>query len=131
MAVFLADALVLGHLLFVAFVMAGGFLLARWPKLVWLHLPAAAWGTIIEFTGWICPLTPLENRLRMLGGGSAYGGGFIERYLLPILYPENLTLPTQQVLGGVVVGVNLVAYALAYRALRRKAVTQSAWRSRS
>lgn len=131
MAVFLADALVLGHLLFVAFVMAGGFLLVRWPKLVWLHLPAAAWGAIIEFTGWICPLTPLENRLRMLGGGSAYGGGFIERYLLPILYPENLTLPIQQVLGGVVVGVNLVAYALAYRALRRQAVTQSAWRSRS
>lgn len=131
MAVCLADALVLGHLLFVAFAIAGGFLLARWPKLVWLHLPAAAWGAIIEFTGWICPLTPLENRLRMLGGGSAYGGGFIERYLLPILYPENLTLPIQQVLGGVVVGVNLVAYALAYRALRRQAVTQSAWRSRS
>jgi uncharacterized protein DUF2784 len=131
MAVFLADALVLGHLLFVAFVMTGGFLLVRWPKLVWLHLPAAAWGAIIEFTGWICPLTPLENHLRTLGGGSAYSGGFVERYLVPILYPENLTLPIQQVLGGVVVGVNLVAYALAYRALRRKAVTQSAWRSRS
>ena len=120
MAVFLADALVLGHLLFVAFVMAGGFLLVRWPKLAWLHLPAAAWGATIEFTGWICPLTPLENHLRILGGGSPYSGGFVERYLLPILYPENLTLPIQQVLGGVVVGVNLVAYALAYRARRRK-----------
>ena len=131
MSLVLADALVILHLLFVAFVMAGGFLLVRWPRLVWLHLPAAAWGAIIEFTGWICPLTPLENHLRILGGGSAYSGGFVERYLLPILYPENLTLPTQQVLGGVVVGVNLVAYALAYRALRRKGVTQSAWRSRS
>ncbi len=131
MAVFLADALVLGHLLFVAFVVAGGFLLVRWPKLAWLHLPAAAWGAIIEFTGWICPLTPLENHLRLLGGERAYSGGFVERYLLPILYPENLTLPIQQVLGGVVVGVNLVAYALAYRALRRKVVAQSAWRSRS
>lgn len=119
-AVILADALVMVHLLFVAFVMAGGFLLVRWPKLVWLHLPAAAWGAIIEFNGWICPLTPLENHLRMLGGGNAYSGGFVERYLLPILYPESLTLPIQQVLGGAVVGVNLVAYALAYRALRRK-----------
>ena len=131
MSLILADALVILHLLFVAFVMAGGFLLARWPRLVWLHLPAAAWGATIEFTGWICPLTPLENQLRTLGGGSAYSGGFVERYLLPILYPENLTLPIQQVLGGMVVGVNLVAYALAYWALRRKAVTQSAWRSRS
>ena len=120
MTVILADTLVIMHLLFVAFVMAGGFLLVRWPKLAWLHLPAAAWGAIIEFTGWICPLTPLENHLRILGGSSAYSGGFVERYLLPILYPESLTLPIQQVLGGVVVGVNLVAYALAYRALRRK-----------
>jgi hypothetical protein len=131
MALFLADALVIMHLLFITFVMTGGFLLARWPKLAWLHLPAVAWGAIVEFTGWICPLTPLENHLRMLGGGGAYSGGFVERYLLPVLYPENLTLPIQQVLGGAVVGVNLVAYALAYRALRRKAVTQSAWRSRS
>ena len=121
MAVILADALVIVHLLFVAFVVAGGFLLVRWPKLVWLHLPAAAWGAFIEFTGGICPLTPLENHLRVLGGGSAYGGDFVGRYLLPILYPEYLTLSLQQLLGGVVVGVNLVAYALAYRALRRKA----------
>lgn len=119
MAIFLADALVLGHLLFVAFVMAGGFLVVRWPRLAWLHLPAAAWGAIVEFTGWICPLTPLENHLRVVGGGYAYSGGFVERYLLPILYPENLTVPIQQVLGVVVVGVNVIAYTLAYRALRR------------
>jgi hypothetical protein len=116
----LADAVVVVHLLFVVFVMAGGFLLARWPGLAWLHLPAAAWGALIEFTGGICPLTPLENRLRAQGGESAYSGGFVEHYLLPILYPENLTLPVQMVLGGVVVGVNLLAYALAYRAWRRK-----------
>ena len=121
MTIILADALVVVHLLFVAFVMAGGFLLARWPQLVWLHLPVAAWGAFIEFTGGVCPLTPLENHLRVLGGGSTYSGGFVERYLLPILYPENLTLPIQQVLGGVVVGVNLAAYALAYRAWRRGA----------
>jgi hypothetical protein len=120
MAVILADVLVIVHLLFVAFVVAGGFLLARWPKLVWLHLPAAAWGAYIEFSGGICPLTPLENRLRVLGGGSAYSGDFVERYVLPILYPGYLTLPLQQVLGGVVVGVNLVAYGLAYAAWRRR-----------
>lgn len=120
MNLILADALVLLHLLFVAFVVGGGFLLVRWPRLLWLHLPAAAWGAFVEFTGSICPLTPLENHLRVLGGGGAYGGGFVERYLLPVLYPENLTLPIQQVLGGVVVGVNLVAYALAYRSARRK-----------
>lgn len=120
MTVILADALVIVHLLFVAFVVAGGFLVVRWPKLAWLHLPAAAWGAFIEFTGGICPLTPLENRLRVHGGGSAYSGDFVERYLLPILYPENLTFTLQQVLGLAVVGVNLVAYALAYRAVRRK-----------
>lgn len=120
MTVILADALVIVHLLFVAFVVAGGFLVVRWPKLAWLHLPAAAWGAFIEFTGGICPLTPLENRLRVHGGGSAYSGDFVERYLLPILYPENLTFTLQQVLGLAVVGVNLVAYALAYRAMRRK-----------
>ena len=123
MTLILADALVIVHLLFVVFVMAGGFLLARWPKLAWLHLPAAAWGATIEFTGGICPLTPLENHLRVLGGGSAYSGDFVERYLLPILYPENLTLPIQQVLGGVVVAVNLAAYALACRALRKRGLS--------
>jgi hypothetical protein len=121
MPLFLADALVVAHLLYVAFVMAGGFLLLRWPKLAWAHLPAAAWAAYIEFSGGICPLTPLENRLRALGGESVYSGGFVERYLLPILYPENLTWPVQWVLGGLVVAVNLVAYTLAYRAWRRKA----------
>jgi len=119
MAPILADALVIVHLLFVVFVVAGGFLLVRWPRLAWLHLPAATWGALIEFTGGICPLTPLENRLRAMGGESVYSGGFVERYLLPVLYPGALTWRVQLVLGGLVVGVNLVAYALAYRALRR------------
>jgi hypothetical protein len=121
MTIIVADGLVALHLLFVAFVMAGGFLLLRWPKLAWLHLPAAAWGAWIEFTGGVCPLTPLENQLRLAGGGSHYSGGFVEHYLLPVLYPENLTLPVQQVLGGVVVAVNLVAYGMLYRATREKA----------
>lgn len=120
MALILADTLVVVHLLFVAFVMAGGFLLTRWPRLGWLQLPAAAWGAFIELSGGICPLTPLENHLRVLGGGSAYGGDFVERYLLPVLYPEHLSVPLQQMLGGLVVLVNLLAYGWAYRAWRRK-----------
>lgn len=110
----LADFLVVVHLLFVAFVVAGGFLLVRWPKLLWLHLPAVAWGAYIEFTGGVCPLTPIENHWRVLGGGSSYSGGFVEHYLLPILYPENLTAPIQQALGALVVIVNLATYVFAY-----------------
>lgn len=121
MALMLANLLVGVHLLFVTFVVAGGFLLVRWPKLAWLHLPAAMWGAFIEFSGGICPLTPLENRLRELGGAAGYGGDFVEHYLLPILYPAQLTLSLQQVLGTIVVGVNLLAYALAYRAWRGRA----------
>lgn len=127
-ALFLADGLVVAHLAFVAFVMAGGFLLRRWPWLVGLHLPAACWGAYIEFSGGICPLTPLENQLRVLGGGGTYSGDFIQRYLLPVLYPEFLTLPLQQWLGTAVVGVNFAAYALAWRAWRRKTgVTPDQW----
>ncbi|MBN8771044.1 MAG: DUF2784 domain-containing protein [Thiobacillus sp.] len=120
MALILADVLVLAHLLFVAFVMAGGFLLARWPRLLALQLPAVAWGAYIELSGGICPLTPIENHLRTLGGGTPYGGDFVERYLLPVLYPEHLSVPLQQALGGLVVLVNLAAYGWAYRAWRWK-----------
>lgn len=120
MAVILADVLVIVHLLFVVFVVAGGFLLARWPKRFGCTCLPLRGGAYIEFSGGICPLTPLENRLRVLGGGSAYSGDLVERYVLPILYPGYLTLPLQQVLGGVVVGVNLVAYGLAYAAWRRR-----------
>jgi hypothetical protein len=120
LSIFLADLLVLVHLLFVVFVVAGGFLLGRWPRLVWLHLPAAAWGAYIEFSGGICPLTPIENRLRVRGGGDAYSGDFVEHYLLPLLYPVQLTPGIQFWLGLGVVAVNALAYALAWRAWRRR-----------
>ena len=120
MYAFLADALVVLHLLFVVFVIAGGFLLRRWPKLFWLHLPAVLWGAYIEFSGSICPLTPLENQLRVSAGETGYSGGFVEHYLLPILYPDNLTVPIQWLLGGCVVVVNLLAYGLAYRDWARR-----------
>jgi hypothetical protein len=120
MYAFLADALVVLHLLFVVFVMTGGFLLRRWPTLIWLHLPAVLWGAYIEFSGGICPLTPLENQLLAWAGETGYSGGFVEHYLLPILYPENLTAPIQWLLGGCVVVVNLLAYGLAYRDWARR-----------
>ena len=120
MALILADFLVLLHLLFVVFVVAGGFLLLRWPRIAWLQLPAAVWGAYIEFSSGICPLTPLENHLRALGGEAGYSVSFVERYLMPILYPANLTVPIQIVLGGLVVAVNLAAYTLAYRAWKRR-----------
>lgn len=114
----LADLVVLLHLGFVVFVVGGGFLVARRPWLAVLHLPAVAWGAWIEFSGGICPLTPLENRLRQLGGGEVYQGDFVERYLLPVLYPAQLTVALQQGLGAAVIAANLISYAWAWRRLR-------------
>ena len=115
-----ADLVVVVHLLFVFFVVAGGLLLLRWPGLIWLHLPAVAWGVYIEFSSGICPLTPLENQLRLEAGHDAYSGGFVEHYLLPILYPENLTPGVQQVLGTLVFLVNLAIYAWVFRVLQQR-----------
>jgi energy-converting hydrogenase Eha subunit F len=106
----LADLVVGVHALFVAFVMFGGLLALRWPRVAVLHLPAAVWGALIEFEGWICPLTPLEKWLRAQGGAAGYPGGFIEHYLLPVLYPAGLTRGVQLVLGSAVVVVNLLVY---------------------
>ena len=106
----LADLVVLLHLGFVLFVMFGGLLVLRRRGVMWLHLPCMAWGALIEFAGWICPLTPLENWLRRQGGGPTYEGGFLERYLLPVLYPAALTRSTQVVLGLLVLVVNLAIY---------------------
>jgi hypothetical protein len=111
----LADVVVVLHLCFVAFVTLGGFLLRRWPKLIYVHIPVAAWGVLIEFSGWICPLTPLENALRMRGGQAGYEGDFVTHYLMPVLYPYGLTRNIQLVLGACVLGVNAVAYFLFVR----------------
>jgi Protein of Unknown function (DUF2784) len=115
----LADAVVLGHTLFVAFVVLGGFVALRWRRVVWLHIPAAIWGALIEFGGWICPLTPLENDLRTRAGLAGYSGGFVEHYVLRALYPAGLTRGVQYVLGGVVLLVNAIAYTLILRRRRR------------
>ena len=115
----LADAVVALHALFVAFVVAGAALLWRWPRLVWLHLPAALWGAAVELAGAVCPLTPLELHLRALAGGAGYGDGFVAHYLLPLLYPAGLTRPTQLALGLGVLALNGLLYA-AWLASRRR-----------
>jgi hypothetical protein len=117
----LADLVVGVHALFVVFVVAGGLLVLRWPWVAAAHLPAAVWGTLIELRGWICPLTPLENSLRASAGQAGYAGGFIEHYLLPVLYPAGLTGGIQLVLGALVIAVNTVVYAMLLR--RRRAGT--------
>jgi drug/metabolite transporter superfamily protein YnfA len=109
----LADAIVVTHFLFIAFVISGGLLVIRWPRLVFLHLPAAVWGAAVEIFGWICPLTPLENHFRDLGGDASYSGDFIAKYLIPIIYPENLTLSIQQVFGVLVIIINIIFYIVA------------------
>jgi hypothetical protein len=116
----LADLVVGLHALFVLFVVAGGVLALRWPWLAAVHLPAAVWGALIEFQGWICPLTPLENSLRASAGQAGYSGGFIEHYLLPAIYPSGLTRTIQLVLGLIVVGVNIVVYWLVLRRRSRR-----------
>jgi hypothetical protein len=111
----LADAVVVLHLGFVVFVMCGG-LLVLWRRWVaFVHLPAAAWGVYIELAGRICPLTPLENRLRALGGGTAYSGDFVERYLIPVLYPPGLRRDVQAILGLVALTVNVAVYLYAWQ----------------
>ncbi len=116
----LANLVLALHLAFVVFVTLGGLLVLRWPRLAWVHVPAAAWGAAVEFTGWYCPLTPLENRLRRLAGESGYSGGFVEHYLLATLYPEGLTRATQFWLGLFVVVLNALIYLWVYRRLTRR-----------
>ena len=114
----LADLVLVAHFGFVLFVVLGGLLLLRWPKLAWLHIPAAAWGVAIEYAGWICPLTPLENDFRRRAGESGYGGDFVARYLLPVLYPEGLTRDAQIVLGSAALLLNAAIYLLVWRRWR-------------
>jgi hypothetical protein len=114
----LADCVVLVHAAFVTFVVLGGLLAWRWRWVALGHVPCAVWGIAIEYGGWICPLTPLENALRERAGLEGYHGGFVEHYVIPALYPPGLTRPTQAVLGTLVLAVNLVAYGVLIRRLK-------------
>ena len=118
-----ADAILILHLAFIVFVMLGGVLLLKWPRLIYLHLPAVGWGILVELQGWICPLTPLEQHLRRLAGEAGYSSGFIEHYLLPVIYPAWLTRDAQTLLALSVIIVNLVIYGaiiLKHRRNRRR-----------
>ena len=121
----LADLLVAFHLCFVLFVVLGGLLALRWPRAAWLHLPAALWGAGIEFVHGICPLTPLENHLRRLGGQAGYTGDFVEHYLMPVLYPAGLTPGIQLGLGAFVVALNVAVYGVVVRRWRLRSVQRA------
>lgn len=116
-----ADFVLITHFAFVLFVVLGGFLALRWPRLAWVHLPVALYGAIIEFLGFICPLTPLENSLRQRGGEAGYSGGFIDHYITATIYPSGLTRGIQLVLGVAVLVLNAVVYAIVVRRAHRPA----------
>jgi hypothetical protein len=113
--ILIADIIVFAHLLFILFVLLGGLLVLKWKWMVYLHIPAAIWGALIEFMGWICPLTPLENRLRRMGGEIGYSGDFVEQYIIPLIYPRGLTREIQIILGIAVIVMNLAVYFVVIR----------------
>lgn len=115
-----ADLLVLAHLAFIIFVVLGGLAAFKWPWMALLHIPAATWGALIEYKGWTCPLTPWENNLRQLAGQQGYSEGFIEHYILPLVYPPALSRDIQTTLGAIVIVINLLIYGvLVYRMIRQ------------
>jgi hypothetical protein len=118
----LADLVVWTHLVFVGFVVLGGLLVMKWPRLIWIHLPAVMWGVIIELCGWSCPLTPLENWLRSKGRGEGYHSDFVAQYLLPMLYPQGLTRQSQIVLGALVVAVNVAIYSWIFKSKKSSTI---------
>ena len=118
----LADLVLILHFLFILFVMLGAVLVFRWKRVAWIHVPCALWGAWIEFQGWICPLTPVENHFRRLGGEAGYSGGFVEQYLVPLIYPSGLTRRTQIQVGVVVVAINVAVYGLIIWRRRRAAL---------
>ena len=116
----LADFIVVLHLFFILFVLFGGLLLFWSSRILWFHVPAVLWAAMIEFSGWICPLTPLENFLREQGGSGTYSTGFIEHYILPLLYPDFLTRKLQIFFGLAVIAINLTVYGLFFYRRKRK-----------
>ena len=111
----LADGVVLLHFAFILFVLFGGLIVLKRRWVAYLHVPAFVWGVLIEFAGWWCPLTPIENWLRCEGGAAGYPTGFIEHYIMPVIYPSELTREIQIVLGGVVLIINVVIYGVVLR----------------
>jgi hypothetical protein len=115
-----ADGVVLMHFAFVAFVVLGGLLALRAPRIAWVHVPATAWGAYAELTATVCPLTPLENTLRRRAGDAGYDGGFVEHWIMPLLYPVGLTPGHQRWLGAAVIAINAVVYGMLLWRLHRR-----------
>ena len=115
----LADLVLAFHAAFVAFAILGGVLVLRWRRLAWLHLPAVAWGVLVELTGWTCPLTPLEDSLRRASGGSAYTGDFVQHYLVPLIYSTTLTRSDQIALGLGLLLINVGVYGFVFHRKRQ------------
>lgn len=121
----LADAVLVAHFAFVLFVVLGGLLVLRRPRLAWAHVPVALYGGAIEFLGFVCPLTPLETSLRVRGGEAGYQGGFLEHYITSALYPSGLTREIQVVLGVLLLALNAVIYAVVVRRHRRRSAPEA------
>src|SRR5687767_3914628 len=119
----LAALVVFAHLAFVVFATLGGMLALRWPRIAWVHLPAAAWAAFVEFSGRLCPLTPLENVLRRRAGLEDYSGDFVANYIFPVLYPEGLTREAQIATGAFVLALNAIAYTFVLRSRKRAGAT--------
>jgi hypothetical protein len=115
----LADLIVLVHVAFVIFAVLGGLLTLKWRCFLWIHPPAFIWAAIVEFLGWVCPLTPLENLLRRAGGQRGYPSDFVAHYILPILYPAGLTREVQIALGVLVILINAAIYTWIFRSRMR------------
>lgn len=122
-----ADLVVLAHFGFILFVALGGFLALRWRKIAWVHFPCVSWGVLIEWFGWLCPLTPLEYRLRKLAGEAGYTGGFIDHYIVPLVYPAGLTRKVQIGLGVLVLLINLLVYGRVLRVQHRRRQEPPRW----
>jgi len=122
----LANATVLLHLAFIAFIVFGGLLALFWPRMAWVHLPLALWGVVVQWMSWVCPLTPLENWFRARGGGATYPDGFVEHYVLPVLYPIGASPRLHWVLGLVVLVANAAIYATVFHRRARERVAPSA-----
>lgn len=119
---FIANSIVFIHGLFIVFAVTGGFIVWRWPKIIFLHIPALLWGIWIELSHGICPLTPLEKQFRGLAGEAGYDFGFIEHYLLPVIYPEGLTHDTQFLLAAILATINLLAYIIVIKRYRQRRI---------
>jgi len=118
-----ADTVVALHLAFIIFVVLGALPVLRWKWIAWAHVPAVIWGAAVEFTGAVCPLTPLEQHLRVIAGDQGYSGGFLEHYVVAVIYPAGLTAAMQQAIGVFVMVINAAIYGLMlYRGLRRRSL---------